>query len=688
MRTSNLKVGRTFQDLYQHALLPWGWELLSWFSALGLLIAIFTITYQAEGKPQQDWSFPITLNSLIATLSTIYRAVLVAIAAQIISQDKWIWFWKPSSPVQPLRDLQLFEDASRGLWGAITLVPVVARHSLSSLVAIFIIVVSIATGPFIQQSIRVNFSESVLGSGTASLPVSFSVKDPNSYFRTLSSPSFGMWDLGATPRGALFSTLTNPLGNDSTIVPSCVTGNCTFPTLQPTQREDGVATHASIGVCSSCTNVSSLVTVTPQTYHRDSTNGTHPTYSLPNGMELILFDSAPHMILNTQDTNLSWAAKVIPPETLAFSRWALANVTVFTMAARNQSEDEDLASPTGYAAVTCSLYPCLQYYNAFVQNGRLSETLVHSTPLYPDINQFTTDPETLFYDGTITLPQSNVSLAAVLSPCNPATLRVTSNTSDLANETVRIISPDGAPDYPSMVTRKGCVYRFHSFMFYLMGSVIQKDLNGTCGWDARQGNSIECGDTWWLAPFWEQKHASVGTIVDRISTIATAMTNQFRLGLSREAGSRSEVLGSALQTFSYIAIEWQWLILPTILLALETLVLFQMIARSWRYREEEMAWKSNILPLLYYKDRFTGVDGQPLGGSIQQTDITPMGGPFRTAAQMEEISSHIQVKLQRGNRHVEDETGEVIEIKGLKRRGRSARDWDQDSLIIRSEEDI
>ncbi|KAI6091061.1 hypothetical protein F4821DRAFT_211031 [Hypoxylon rubiginosum] len=651
MRISTLKakeIGQRLQDLYRFALLPWGWELLSWFCALGLLTAIFTIISRANGKPQEDWSFPITLNSLTATLSTIYRAVLVAIAAQIISQDKWIWFWKPSSPIRPLKHLQLFEDASRGMWGALTLMPVVARHSPSSLIATIIIIVSLATGPFVQQSIKTEFRESPLELGTASLPVAHLVNDPSSWFRTQFQPAVIWWDLEATTRGSLFSTLTNPHSNDSTILSSCITGNCTFPSWGLAQPEGRGTTHSSLGVCSSCVDVGSLVTQKNASTNATSQEDTYPTFYLPNEMKLARGYGGTWMAVGTGD--LGWASKLMTPEAGVFPRWSFANVTVFTIA----GDPDD----NRYAAATCSLYPCLQSYVASVRDGRLSESLVDSTPLYPDLGQYndTTGLETLIHK-LYQMPYSDIPLAAIQSPCRVNdTIYTTSNMSKVVDGTnVRIYSPEHAPDYPSITAPKECVYRFHSFLFMLMQAVIQKNMDGSCTWDGQMGISfIECSDQWWLAPFWEQRQASVGTITDRFSAIAGAMTNQLRLGFGTRPEDKAQVLGTAIQTLPCTAIQWQWLLLPTVLLILETIVLFRMISRSWRFREEEMVWKSNILPLLYYPDRFAGTDGQSINYATHQTDASPMRRPFRTASEMEKSAAHIQVELRRGRRQGED----------------------------------
>ncbi|KAI1504933.1 hypothetical protein F5X99DRAFT_431981 [Biscogniauxia marginata] len=686
LRADRPKFNRRCRLLYGYALRPWAWELLLWFTAVGLLIAIFTIISQANGKPEREWGLPITLNSLSATLSTIYRGVLVAIAAEIISQDKWIWFWSAPKPTRPLRHLQQFEDASRGMWGALRLVPIVARHSPSTLMATIIIIMALAIGPFVQQSIRTEYRESQLGHGTASLPVSSLVQSSNNYFRTLTHATYSWWDLEANFRGALFSTLTNPSSNDSIIVPYCVSGNCTFPSWDPAQQTEPGRdiTHASVGVCSDCTNVTSLVTRTPRTFNMSE------TYNLPNGMEVIVFDSTPYMVLSTQDTNLSWAEEVIRPERATTYRWAFANVTLLTTTARDESEDQPAEYPSSYVAVTCSLYPCLQSYTASVQNGQLSETLLRSTPLYPDAGNSSVDDIESLIVGQLMLQQSNISFTAVQSPCRiNDSFYTDSNMSSAPDGTaVRIFSPENAPDYPLRVAPENCIYRFHSFISTLVGSRLQRDLNGTCTWDSRQGNSIECGEQWWLAPFWEQKHASVQTVIDRFSAIAKAMTNQFRLGTGSEPGNYGRIFGVALQTLPYTVFDWQWLLLPTALLVLETVMLTWMIMRSVRFRGEEMVWKSSLLPLLYYKHRFIGPDGLSIETSRHETEHDVVSnGPLIAVAEMEKDAQHVRVRLHRGIKQMDSNNTQEAEMQDFKHMGGRVRELVRDSLLVQGEED-
>lgn len=60
----------------------------------------------------------ITLDTLISTLSTIGRAPLLLSVSECLSQLKWTWYLDKH---RPLRDLDTFDNASRGAWGGLQL---------------------------------------------------------------------------------------------------------------------------------------------------------------------------------------------------------------------------------------------------------------------------------------------------------------------------------------------------------------------------------------------------------------------------------------------------------------------------------------------------------------------------------------------------------------------------------------
>lgn len=673
-----------------YAFFSWKWEITAWLCGLGLFASMVAVLARQDGRPVDDWNFPVNVNSLMALLSTVYRAIMCAIAAEVISQSKWIWFWSTSKPV-PLLQFQYFDSGSRGIWGAGRLMPTAIRRSPTALAAALVLVVSFATGPFIQQAIGTINREYVLSDGDASLSVSRSLDANGTFYRTLSDVVYGQWDFKYTTRAALLTAMANPNSNDTAINPTCTSGNCTFPSWETGNRSSpDEVTHATVGLCNQCFDVTSLIINTTNT----SSNSTGAmSYKLPTGVNITLFDRTTWLSIHTYD-NLTWAQSVISDEQSAILRWAMANVTILTVGKQNKTDLE----PSIPVAVTCSIYSCLRSYSASVTNGHLSEKLLHTTPMYPDLGNYTSSDLTgyrsPYNQGGFTGADGEIPLSAVQDPCMlNGTVYTGSELANAPNATdVRILSPSNAPDYPSTKAPQGCMYRMTGFYdMMLLGFLGDHMLSGDCSWDPRQGDSIRCDEKYWLAQFWGLGQATAQTINSTFDSFTEAVTRQFRLGLGRESGTESAVSGESLRTGTFTLIQWKWFAFPILLLLIETVVLCWMIARSiWR-RGDEMVWKSNTLPLLYYgQDRFVDAHGVPLRDYAQQINADSGAGgangttgELMSTEEMEKDARKVYVTLTKGGRSTGVSSGEGASYisDGSSYATRRRRDWDQDSLL-------
>lgn len=116
-------------------LATWRLEIFSPLLAIAALIAIAVTMSEYNKKEQPAWKYTINLNNLIAILSTLLRACMVAVVEEgkinvgsdecvnwlcmcsVISQLKWLWFRRP----MPLQHLSHFDTAARGPWGSLRL---------------------------------------------------------------------------------------------------------------------------------------------------------------------------------------------------------------------------------------------------------------------------------------------------------------------------------------------------------------------------------------------------------------------------------------------------------------------------------------------------------------------------------------------------------------------------------------
>ena len=83
-------------------------------SILSFLCIVLTLRIH-EGRPLPDWPLSITINSLVSVFSTVMGMTLLVPLTEGISQAKWHWFVN----YHPLSDMEVYDQGSRGPWGAL-----------------------------------------------------------------------------------------------------------------------------------------------------------------------------------------------------------------------------------------------------------------------------------------------------------------------------------------------------------------------------------------------------------------------------------------------------------------------------------------------------------------------------------------------------------------------------------------
>lgn len=115
----------------------WVWEILACVLAVACLVAIIIILALRQNHPVPNWPNMISINSWVSIFTAIMKAaimlpvgegefhgrlgsdggLLLLIDDVGISQLKWLWFKSP----RPLMDMEEFDSATRGPWGALLL---------------------------------------------------------------------------------------------------------------------------------------------------------------------------------------------------------------------------------------------------------------------------------------------------------------------------------------------------------------------------------------------------------------------------------------------------------------------------------------------------------------------------------------------------------------------------------------
>ncbi|KAL3484529.1 hypothetical protein BJX62DRAFT_230208 [Aspergillus germanicus] len=128
----------------------WLLEFISSTLALGLLISIGIIFWYMDNKPLAAWRGRISLNATVSILATACATALMHGVSTFISQFRWLYFKKAS---RRLADFEVFDEASRGTWGAILLLTTI-KWNLAT-VGAFITILRLAFSPFTQQVILI-----------------------------------------------------------------------------------------------------------------------------------------------------------------------------------------------------------------------------------------------------------------------------------------------------------------------------------------------------------------------------------------------------------------------------------------------------------------------------------------------------------------------------------------------------
>lgn len=662
-----------------HVFRYWKWELVSMAVAIGLLLAIIVLISQYHDRSINEWTFPINLTTLLALLATIFRTIILIPITSVISQSKWDWVGRDQ--VRLLSDIQDIDMASRGPWGAISIIPLAAKGNIPALVAAITSILTLATAPFVQQAVITVECERTT-QGAAAVPYAHFVPRSGGYSNPAGSPVPGEGSVTSAYDTELMvqSCQAGPDAPDNQIRPSCATGNCTFSDGDPT--EDGGVSHSTIAMCHQCQETSSLLKMEEHTI----IGGTQMAATSPNGGYIgPLYNTVVNSIV---DSNLTWAKSIMgTPDVRRLSNAALLNVT--TLAKSNPGE---------YLSVTCILYTCLRSYRTWIQDGQLHEEELASAPASPDL---LSDP----YPNS---PRSMMKhLVAVKSPCRAGgVVYAAQNMSAAPNPTQLSFceTPDdgGACQTRNVSAPEACIYRQHGRFAHAMRRTLATAFSGTCG---NPRGAISCkgaqknggpfsSTTKWLldlqfgannstinSPYGDSR-SSFLRIDERFGAFAAAVSQRYRAsfgaqsyGLNRDHDPADglpagEVRGRAAQTLSCTSAQLAWMAFPAALAALTASLLAWAVARSWARRGAQPVWKETLLPLVLYRDRLL-LDG----GTMEQLDLNKRGvagqQPVMELSQMAASARHVSVRF----RWNEPSSAE----NGLKKRTRVS--FDVDSLL-------
>jgi hypothetical protein len=229
----------------------WLLEILSWSFSAACMATIIGLLIYLKDEPLSKWPLAektgLTLNALISVLSKMAGAALILPVAEALGQLKWSWFLDHS---KQMWDWEIFDNASRGPWGAALLLIRTKCRSLAAVGAI-VTLLSLALDPFFQQVVdfpdrwALQHTDSAIPRVHTYTPF-YKPEFFQGYETNIADPDFR-----PVVRQFFVDNGTQPVefgnGTRPEIPLSCPTSNCTWPEYE------------TLGVCSQCVEASNLL---------------------------------------------------------------------------------------------------------------------------------------------------------------------------------------------------------------------------------------------------------------------------------------------------------------------------------------------------------------------------------------------------------------------------------------------
>ncbi|KAK8067533.1 hypothetical protein PG996_006645 [Apiospora saccharicola] len=631
-RPSAKKPDRTQYRVFTH----FQWEILSILLSLGIIVAMYVLLIEYNNKLVSDWRFPINLTTLLALMSTIMRAALFVPITSIISQAKWQLFG--GDRPRPLQDLQDIDMGSRGMIGAINIVPLAARASIPTLVAVLLSIVSLGIGPFVQQALRTVPCDQIVP-GQAMVPYTHFVTSKRF---VVPNTAFAQSDIQAM----MYNTLAMPDDQGNEIRFQCPTGNCTFNNGSPAwshqrpgggPQRNGSSVFSTMAMCHKCLDMSDFVNLTDEVVVSDTVSTLTPT--LPNGLSMQL-GGAPMIGMGrptkftSMTGNVTWAKFKLDEEMLHIASMSLGNVTILTH--NNEKNDLDQTRSErrkSVVASTCFLYACTRTFNVSIANGELSEELIDTAPANSGPVQVA---------DVMTKPTADYVVK--MSPCWVGDHEYTlTNEPDRDSDRLGDVwscsrngnqvpaeKCGGTPD------TQQCYYHHEQKHAIGMMGAFRKSFNIKCinfndaitcyddneyqSGSSAQGDS---GQGTWAESLYAA-NVTTQKIDDMFARFATIVSNRYRMtfGSSQPHFIESmteppwgQVRGTVQHTAQCNAVRLDWLAFPTAIMALTLVILLWTMLTSWLDRKDRPVWKDSILPFLLYSHRFKREGGDSGSGT-------------------------------------------------------------------------
>lgn len=458
-----------------------------------------------------------------------------------------------------------------------------------------------------------------------------SIEHPSASFPVANWFNGSFWaidnGLAAVDSGTMISA-SNALVNPNTNIDlpfSCLTGNCTFPTV------NGIS-YSSVGYCSKCfSNIDAIST--GFNFDPNSNGGDlFITLQLPNNISVLGWaTTALNITALTSDTsNIDWAIDNTQDYSIIAAA-SDANITILSLTQNtcvklhngnkttmncppNKFNLTGESSTADVIASTCLIYRCAKDCTAIIQKRILKENIVSSYPIPGDF--VTTDMQRILKLPCVVNSKwydySNITAAVT------------------GNLTQTILMGDNNITVPEQ-----CVFGASRLGSLGTASLLQDLFQGNCNGSevksrkagylslpgfchrgqSGQGNmTADLVRSPWIEELYKNGNATFDSISQQMDAVATALTNRLRVMGTDWNGNKMTAAGTAIEFAVCVQFHWRWLLFPAgILFLTAVLLLFIMLPEllSSKTSQYQPLWKTSILPLIFYA----------VGSKIRSNDI-------------------------------------------------------------------
>ncbi|KAJ5605695.1 hypothetical protein N7510_008476 [Penicillium lagena] len=569
----------------------WLLECLAMTFSVASFMAIIIILRICDQKPSPNLSYGLTLNTIVSLLAAASRSSLLFVVAAAVGQLKWIWFQRRERPVS---DMQAFDDATRGPMGSLILLLQHQGLSLASLGAI-VTIFAVALDPFVQQILSYPIRQTPSSTAQATMPQARTFAQNANYYSFVEYFNAALWN------------------TDFAIDPTCPSGNCTWPEFQ------------SLGFCSKCQDVTasaSLYGCDQWTYANISADNEEASSS-SNPQEIFCLINAGHgnngsVPIEYFDTfrgtyiptAVVWALNSPLNETFLGLESPLA---VFAHAELEAEADTNITKLVRGLRIRsvqeCILSLCLKTYNVSVSSGT---SLVNVTSV---------DYGKRF---THKLPNNNEPYFNDLDCWRPT------NRSGPFNWTKLPTKNWADTEQFAFCLRTSSTEYGETGFISLSTDLITPPFLGYSSVDYVVNES----SVWTVQPSSGKNSADYGAAFDRVIDLGLgAVLSNMAAALTKYAleTSNESAIGTAMLSQTFVAVSWQWLTFPSVLLVLGFVFWIATVVVNRRHRLG--LWKSSILPMLYH------------GAEKVDPGLNSSGAEYTKISQMDESARTTHVKL-------------------------------------------